>query len=192
MAVWKEVELKGLRWLVSSDGGIRTPAHESTYTRKRAGKEQTFTASFPERSLAPYMSKSGYLEVAAMKGGKRVKERVHRLVALAFVPGYSSGLTVNHIDGVKVNNKPDNLEWVSLARNTQHQWEIGLVDLRGDANPSKKLTSKQVVYIRRLLAQGVPSHTLAVIAGVSSSTVEMIRDGKRWPQVTAGRAVLRC
>lgn len=105
---------------------------------------------------------------------------VHRLVGMAFVPGYEDGLTINHINGIKTDNRPENLEWVSLARNTQHQWETGLVDLRGEGQPGHKLTSKQVVYIRRLLAQGVPAHTLAVIAGVSDSLMALIRDGKRW------------
>lgn len=189
MAVWKEVESKGVRWLVSSDGKVRTPAHTSVYTRTRMGAKQTFSASFPERHLSPYTTKAGYLEVAAMKGGKRVKESVHRLVAFAFVPGYADGLTVNHIDGQKPNNRPENLEWVSLARNTQHQWETGLVNLRGERQPSAKLTSKRVIYIRRLLAQGIPAHTLAVVAGVSSSTIAFIRDGKLWPEVTGGRKI---
>lgn len=187
--VWKEVEAKGLRWLISSAGAVKTPAHASTYTRVRGGIEQKFSASFPERSLSPYATRGGYLEVAAMKGGRRIKHLLHRLVAIAFVPGYRDDLTVNHIDGNKLNNRPDNLEWVSFARNTQHQWETGLVDLRGDAHPSAKLTSKQVVYIRRLLAQGVAAHTLAVIAGVSPSTIILIRDGARWPTVTGRRPV---
>lgn len=125
-----------------------------------------------------------------MKGGKRIKHLLHRLVAMAFVQGFQEGLTVNHIDGNKLNNSPENLEWVSLARNTQHQWESGLVDLRGEANPGAKLTSKRVIYIRRLLSQGIAAHTLAVVAGVSPSLIQLIADGKRWPQVTSGKAVV--
>lgn len=190
MEVWKEVESKGVRWLVSSSGEVKTPAHEYTYKRLRNGKEQTLTASFPERTLTPYVGKHGYLEVSAMKRGKRIKHLLHRLIGVAFVRGYSDGLTINHIDGNKTNNHPDNLEWVSLARNTQHEWESGLVDLRGEAQPGSKLTTKRVVYIRRLLAQGIPAHTLAIVVGVSQSTIAMIRDGKRWATVTSGKAVV--
>jgi hypothetical protein len=189
MESWVEVESKGLCWLVSSDGRIETPAHESTYTRTRNGKNQTFTGSFPRRRISPCATKSGYLEVAAMKNGKRVKHTLHRLVGMAFVPGFREDLTINHINGNKLDNRPENLEWVSLARNTQHQWETGLVDLRGEKQPGSKLTSKRVTYIRRLLAQGVSAHTLAVVAGVSDSLIALIRDGKRWPTVTAGKKV---
>lgn len=131
-----------------------------------------------------------HLCVAAMKHGKRVKHTLHRLIGIAFVSGYRDDLTINHINGEKLDNRIENLEWVSLARNTQHQWETGLVDLRGEKNPGSKLTSKQVIYIRELLAKGIAAHTLAVIAGVSSSTIDMIRDGKRWPEVTRGKAVI--
>lgn len=86
--VWKEVESKGLRWLVSSAGAVRTPGHTSTYSRTRNGRQQTFATSFPERPLTPCAGRHGYLEVAAMKGGKRVKHLLHRLVAIAFVPGF--------------------------------------------------------------------------------------------------------
>lgn len=186
----KRVESKGVTWIVHPDGSIFAPEHTTTYQRTRAGKTQVFSSTFPERRISPCVEKSGYAEVAVMKGGKRIKERVHRLVALAFVDGYADGLTVNHIDGNKLNNNVSNLEWVSLARNTQHQWEIGLVDRRGEVNPMAKLTSKRVVYIRRLLAQGIPAHTLAIVAGVSNKMIVKIRDGKAWPTVTAGRKVL--
>ena len=190
MDVWKEVESKGIRWLVSSSGEVKTPAHKYTYKRVRNGKEQTLTASFQERALTPRVGKNGYLEVAAMKHGKRVKHLLHRLIGIAFVRGYSEELTINHIDGNKTNNHPENLEWVSLARNTQHEWESGLVDLRGEGQPGSKLTTKRVVYIRRLLAQGISAHTLAIVAGVSQSTIALIRDGKRWANITSGKPVV--
>lgn len=184
------VDSKGLTWLVGSDGTIGTPPHTSEYTRVRGGKSQTFVASFKGGELSPCVGKHGYLEVAAKKQGKRVKELVHRLVGMAFVPGYQEGLTINHINGSKLDNRPENLEWVSLARNTQHAWESALVDLRGERQPGSKLTTKRVVYIRRLLAQGVSAHTLAIVAGVSQSLIALIRDGSRWPEVTHGKPVV--
>lgn len=177
---WTSVQSKGLTWLVSNHGRVRAPEHVTTLTRTRKGKTATFTATFKERDISPCKARHGYLEVAVLYQGKRVKERLHRLIALAFVPGYQDGLTVNHIDGNKLNNAADNLEWVSLSRNTQHQWEIGLVDLRGDKHPSAVLTSKRVVYIRRLLALGVTPNTLAIVAGVSPKTIYKIRDGRSW------------
>lgn len=186
---WKSVEAKGLTWLVSSRGQVRAPAHTTTFHRKRLGVAQTFEATFKERDLSPYVTKRGYAEVATLQAGKRVKMSVHRLVAQAFCHGYDESLTVNHIDGNKLNNAPENLEWVSLSRNVQHQWETGLADLRGEKNPRAKLTSRRVVYIRRLLANGVTPNTLAVVAGVDPKVIYRIRDGASWPTVTARRPV---
>lgn len=133
--------------------------------------------------LSPYKTKAGYLEVSTLYGDRRVKCLVHRLIGFAFVSGYEKGLSINHINGVKTDNRPENLEWVSLAENTRHQWRTGLVDLRGEKNPSVKLTTKQVVYIRRLYNEGIAAHTLAVIAGVSPSLVDMIVSDRRWKSV---------
>jgi len=190
MEVWKEVESKGVKWLVCSDGQIKTPEHTCEYVRTRNGKTQTMQSHFSEKICTPYLTKTGYLEVSPKKSGKRIKHLVHRLVGIAFVSGYREDLTINHINGNKLDNRVENLEWVSLARNTQHQWETGLVNLRGERQPRSKLTSKQVVYIRQLLSQGIPAHTLAIIAGVSPSLIAFIRDGKRWPEVTNGKAVI--
>lgn len=48
------------------------------------------------------------------------KRPVHRLVAETHVPGQGPGLEINHIDGDKMNNRAENLEWVEPAHNTQH------------------------------------------------------------------------
>lgn len=69
--------------------------------------------------LSPSMNNSGYLTV-------NVGKSVHRMVARAFVDGYEPGLDVNHINGVKTDNRAENLEWCSRSRNIKHSFEIGL------------------------------------------------------------------
>lgn len=49
---------------------------------------------------------------------------VHRLVAEAFVPGRADGLEVNHKDGVRSNNTPENLEWVTASENQRHSFRV--------------------------------------------------------------------
>ncbi len=51
---------------------------------------------------------------------------VHRLVAFHFCDGYSDELIVNHIDGNKMNNRFDNLEWVTHSQNDIHAYNTGL------------------------------------------------------------------
>jgi hypothetical protein len=55
------------------------------------------------------------------------KYALHRLVALTFIPNLQNKPFVNHIDGNKINNKVDNLEWVTCAENNLHNHKIGLI-----------------------------------------------------------------
>lgn len=184
MEIWKTITERGITLEVSSGGRVRVPARPHTYTRVRDGKTQTITRQRKAVEIAAQPHHTGYREIGFRIDGERARFLVHRLVARAFVDGYEDGLCVNHINGIKTDNRAENLEWVSLARNTEHAWETGLVDLSGENQPSHKLTTKRVAYIRKLLNQGISAHTLAIIAGVSEALIYLIRDGKRWKKTT--------
>lgn len=66
----------------------------------------------------------GYMTVNLCKNGKSNTKRVHRLVAVAFLG--ESDLQIDHIDGNKLNNRLDNLEYVTPKENTQRAWKSGL------------------------------------------------------------------
>lgn len=69
---------------------------------------------------------NGYLKVTLYrKDGKRKFENVHRLVARAFVDGY--GDEVNHINGIKTDNRAKNLEWCTHGENLLHAYKTGLM-----------------------------------------------------------------
>jgi hypothetical protein len=174
------IEDKGIVWLVYPDGSIWSSPDTVEMSRTRFGKVQTFVREVPSQKLSPYISKSGYHVVACMRGGKRVKVFAHRLIARAFVPGYEPHLSVNHINGNKLDNRPENLEWLTVSDNSKHEWETGLIDLRGENQPGHKLSQKQVIHIRKALRLGVPANSLAIIAGVNPSTIYLIEWGKRW------------
>lgn len=180
MESWKPLEYDGVPFIVSSLGNIKVAARDVSYSRVRLGIEQVLTKHIPEQLYTPQVHHTGYLGIDMRTNSRRVRVLAHRLVALAHCPGYSEGLSVNHINGNKTDNRAVNLEWVSLSRNTQHAWQTGLIRVKGENQPTHKLTSKQVVYIRKLLREGVSAHTLAVIAGVSEGAIYLIRDGKRW------------
>jgi hypothetical protein len=171
---------KGIDWLVSEDARIFRPKTITKTERSRFGNIQTFESVRPQTEIKPWIDKRGYHIVSAKLGDKRPKMFVHRLVALAFVPGFEDGLSVNHINGNKLDNRPENLEWITLADNTRHQWQTGLVDLRGENAPGHKLTQRQVIHIRQALRSGIPANSLAIIARVSPSTIYLIEKGKRW------------
>jgi len=62
----------------------------------------------------------GYFVVKLQRNGIKKMYRVHRLVAMTFIPNPTGLLEVNHIDEDKSNNSVTNLEWVSHIDNVNH------------------------------------------------------------------------
>lgn len=71
----------------------------------------------------------GYLHYVLSLGGKRTVCKAHRLVAMLFLDNPKNEKVVNHIDGNKLNNHYENLEWCSHYHNNKHAREMGLNDV---------------------------------------------------------------
>lgn len=65
-------------------------------------------------------SKNGYVYVMLSNKNKKKCARLHRLVAEEFIPNLKNKPVVNHIDGNKLNNQADNLEWCTQKENVNH------------------------------------------------------------------------
>jgi hypothetical protein len=77
------------------------------------------------RNKKPTVDTHGYAVVTLWQNNKQSRKYIHRLIAEAFVEGDTS-LTIDHIDGNKLNNSLSNLEWVSKSENTKRQHQTGL------------------------------------------------------------------
>lgn len=106
------------------------------------------------RSKEKYLKQTnsnGYKSVTLKKDENRRQYRVHRLVGFAFIPNSDNKPYINHIDGVKDNNKVENLEWCTQKENVRHAIDTGLAkSLYGESNKNSKLSESEVFKIRSL------------------------------------------
>lgn len=127
----------------------------------------------------------GYPRVSLCAGPTRATwAAVHRLVAAAFLGQCADGMTVNHIDGDKTNNRVDNLEYVTAQDNIRHARDTGLLDVRGVNNPRTKLTEDEVKEIRRMYSAGARQVDLAEQFNIHQTNVSRIVLRKSFPLVT--------
>lgn len=78
----------------------------------------------PSKMLKPAVGKSGYLLVSFCVDNVKSNHNVHRLVARAFIENEANKPQVNHKDGNKLNNRTDNLEWVTASENGLHSYRV--------------------------------------------------------------------
>lgn len=98
------------------------PGYEGNYTISRHG----FIKNKMGKPVHAWKSKLGYMRINLSLRGKKRQYFVHRLVALAYIPNPANYPVVNHIDGDKLNNHTENLEWCTHLYNTHHAQRIGL------------------------------------------------------------------
>lgn len=125
----------------------------------------------------------GYVVHTVNLGRNKSKRMLaHRLIALAHIPNPNNKPFINHINGIKHDNRVDNLEWVTKSENGIHAVNHGLhKPLRGSLNGMTVLTEELVREIRRLRDEKGNKHKeIAAQLGLKSSTVRAVACGQNW------------
>lgn len=119
-------------------------------------KDKSNTNKNDLKVLKPHKTVKGYFAVYVYDRNMKGKtQRVHRLVAKAFVEGESEeNNIVNHINGNKEDNHYNNLEWCSIEYNNKHAIQELGVKRSGEHNGGSKLTEKEVLDIREMFSLG--------------------------------------
>ncbi len=134
--------------------------------------------------LKPQITSLGYYRVQLVRNPKSKKcEFVHRLIALTFIQNPDNKPQVNHKDLNKLNNYPENLEWVTAKENIKHSCKNGR-HVRGSRVTNAKLNENKVEKIRKILAIGNASQTeTAQKFGVSHTTINRILKKITWKHI---------
>lgn len=110
---------------------VMVPGYNDRYLISNRGRIISLNSG---SEMAQYVQKNGYAAVKLHTHNVKRTFLVHRLVASAFVPNPNGLAEVNHIDGDKLNNSADNLEWVTHSQNMRHSIEAGLYDPVGNGH----------------------------------------------------------
>ena len=178
--VWKDVPGYEKFYQVSSMGRVRS---KDRTVKCRGGFERSIKGKVLVQSIA-----NGYLRLILSVEGKKDQWSVHRLVALAFHgrPSFK-GAQVNHINSLKLDNRADNLEWVTASENIIHSYEVGTSSSsskRGEKHYRATLTRDDVLSIRRLYETGkYTQKEIGLMFGQSSRNIGKIVNRTNWKHI---------
>jgi len=139
------------------------PDYEGLYSVNVDGKVKSLRRNTRVEFLTQGIYSVGYKGVYLTNNDKGKRVRVHRLVALAFIPNPENKPCVNHIDGNKLNNNVNNLEWCTYSENIIHGFRIGIY--------KSKLSRSDVDEIQSLYDSGLTQKEIGKIFNVSTASI---------------------
>lgn len=101
--------------------------YEKQYEINKDGIVRSLHKKNPHLIIANKIDRGGYISVRLSKNGISRTKLIHRLLAETYIPNELSKPEVNHINGIKTDNRIENLEWVTHAENVKHAYDIGLI-----------------------------------------------------------------
>lgn len=164
------------------------PGYEGLYQVSNTGLVRTLRATHgrPVNHVMSPGKSRGYLAIGLTLNGIDKRFSIHRLVMLAFRGERPDGMVTNHKNGIKDDNRLENLEYVTHQQNTLHMINVLNTYHRtfGAAVGSAKLDDDKVREIRRLFATGGVTHvSLAVTYQVSRTLIGQIIRRKIWKHI---------
>jgi hypothetical protein len=145
-------------------------------------KGQIYSTHGSGRIMSPVKNIEGYLKVGIRHLGLVRTILVHRFIADCFIPEDKSRKQINHINGIKDDNRVSNLERCTPSENTMHSVRLGNhPSNRGTSNGMAKLDAISVEAMRHIRSLGViPVWQIAGLFGVSANHVRRITGGEAW------------
>jgi hypothetical protein len=144
-------------------------------------KEGSIYSKITNRYLKPYRTKEGYV-VIPLKGKLH---RLHRLLALQYIDNPENKPLINHKNGIKYDNRLENLEWVTAKENTRHAWDNNLCKTirhwKGKTGENHN-TSKAIIQMDmegNFIAKHIGIRNIATKMNIKYQSIVRCASGKR-------------
>ena len=139
-----------------------------------------------DRVLKQRITNYGYLIVSPLRPNTKQRPiTVHRLVLEAFCGEIPADKEQgNHLNGIKTDNRIENLEYVSRGENIKHSYDTKLHGhYKGENASASKLTDKAVIDILNRIANREYRKDIATLYGISTKTIADIVCGDHWTHI---------
>lgn len=142
-------------------------------------------SSKSKKFISERTTNRGYNVVNLSIDGKCKTFSVHRLIAQAYIPNPNNFPTVNHKNGIKTDNRIENLEWVTFSENIIHAMETGLlVPAKGKNTKHGRFDEKDINEIRKLYSDGLSQYKIAELYNVTRGTIQQIVNKRTYSYIS--------
>ena len=176
MEVWKDVIGYEGYYQISNYGLVKSL---DRVVDKNIGQKKLLKS----RLLKQGIDKDGYKHVILYKNGRGSIFKTHKLVAIAFIDNPNNKKEINHKNGVKTDNKIENLEWCTRSENVKHAFKNGLKKpIFGETHVSSKLSEEQAIKIK-YGHKDLTQYQIADLYNINQANISDIRLGKTWKHI---------
>jgi|SRR6185369_12819676 len=172
MIIWKDIPGYNGRYKASDQGEILSINWRNTRGYMRKGK-----------IMKQSHESNGYLHLNMVTENGSKLVLAHRLIAETFLAPVEGKIFVNHKNGIKHDNRVENLEWCTKSENSKHSFSIGIQDNKGVNHPSARFNNEQITEMREKHSNGISAYKISKEYKMSYTNAKDIVSRRTWSHI---------